>query len=636
MNIIMYRQSPPYRCVCALYHRTWGPTALAAKKNLVRRRLSSRPPGPAPPTHSVAMAGECLYQILGIDQSATDADIKKAYRVAALSAHPDKNPDREAEAAEHFKKVQHAYSVLSDPHERAWYDSHRSQILRSGSTFNSGDVQENAEAADATAIDLFACFSATVFNGFTDDKDGFYGFYGGVFDELWQEEAEAMRREGKRSEVGASFGGSGAVWETVKSFYAFWESFVSAKSFAYTDKWNLAEAPNREVRRLMEKDNKKERAKVRKDFNGTVRELVAFVRKRDPRVVKRRKEEEEERARKEEERIQREKDRKKARIEDFKEAKMMREQVLEEDAEALDEILRSIEIDEEIEESERRKRERGDVDDEDSHGDDERIPGDENTIEAESGSGGEPVDVDAVEANEDPESDNLEVDELYCAACRKPFRTVAQKSDHERSKKHKSAVAKLRKQLLSEDKEFAELRSSVHGLKGTDEEEDGLRTGKDKGDGGLGEFEMASDTPRHKSKKKKKQRLKQMAQSTGQFSSETAELERPEEQARPDVIAKSGDENNINSLRIGQQVQNTDAESADAGGSKEELSKKQKRKLREQKKKAQENTASKATSLTCNVCKAPFPTRNRLMRHVESSGHALHVPQVNASSRGKR
>ena len=46
--------------------------------------------------------------------------------------HADKNAHRLDEAQERFKEVQNAYEILSDKHERAWYDGHRDQILRSG------------------------------------------------------------------------------------------------------------------------------------------------------------------------------------------------------------------------------------------------------------------------------------------------------------------------------------------------------------------------------------------------------------------------------------------------------------------------------------------------------------------------
>lgn len=72
----------------------------------------------------------CHYDLLEVGRTATDADIKKAYRRKALQLHPDKNPDRIEEATRLFAEVQQAYEVLSDPHERAWYDSHREAILR--------------------------------------------------------------------------------------------------------------------------------------------------------------------------------------------------------------------------------------------------------------------------------------------------------------------------------------------------------------------------------------------------------------------------------------------------------------------------------------------------------------------------
>lgn len=44
----------------------------------------------------------------------------------------DKNLDNIEEATEKFREIQQAYDVLIDPHERAWYDRHREEILRGG------------------------------------------------------------------------------------------------------------------------------------------------------------------------------------------------------------------------------------------------------------------------------------------------------------------------------------------------------------------------------------------------------------------------------------------------------------------------------------------------------------------------
>lgn len=62
------------------------------------------------------------YATLGIQKNATEDEIKKAYRNLAFKYHPDRNPgDKSAE--ENFKKINEAYSVLSDSSKRAQYDS---------------------------------------------------------------------------------------------------------------------------------------------------------------------------------------------------------------------------------------------------------------------------------------------------------------------------------------------------------------------------------------------------------------------------------------------------------------------------------------------------------------------------------
>lgn len=61
------------------------------------------------------------YEVLGVDKSADDAALKKAYRVLAKKYHPDVNPG-DAEAEKKFKEASEAYAVLSDPEKRKQYD----------------------------------------------------------------------------------------------------------------------------------------------------------------------------------------------------------------------------------------------------------------------------------------------------------------------------------------------------------------------------------------------------------------------------------------------------------------------------------------------------------------------------------
>jgi len=62
------------------------------------------------------------YEVLGISRTATDDEIKKAYRKLALRYHPDKNPENRPEAEERFKELVEAYQVLCDAERRGLYD----------------------------------------------------------------------------------------------------------------------------------------------------------------------------------------------------------------------------------------------------------------------------------------------------------------------------------------------------------------------------------------------------------------------------------------------------------------------------------------------------------------------------------
>src|ERR671927_1807934 len=67
------------------------------------------------------MSKRDYYEILAVSRTATDQEIKSAYRRLAVKHHPDKNPG-DAAAEEKFKEAAEAYSVLSNPEQRQRYD----------------------------------------------------------------------------------------------------------------------------------------------------------------------------------------------------------------------------------------------------------------------------------------------------------------------------------------------------------------------------------------------------------------------------------------------------------------------------------------------------------------------------------
>lgn len=97
------------------------------------------------------------YEVLGVSKTATDDELKKAYRQLAKKYHPDANPDNPKEAEAKFKEVSEAYEVLSDKQKRATYDQFGHNGPQGG----------------------YYSYSTSGFDGFDDLGDIFSSFFGG-------------------------------------------------------------------------------------------------------------------------------------------------------------------------------------------------------------------------------------------------------------------------------------------------------------------------------------------------------------------------------------------------------------------------------------------------------------------------
>ena len=115
------------------------------------------------------------YEVLGVSKSATDAEIKSAYRKKAKELHPDLNKD-DPHAEEKFKEVQEAYSVLSDESKKRMYDQFGHAGVSGGASSSpyGGGAYTNFDPSDFGFGDIFD----SIFGGSTSGFGGFSGFGG--------------------------------------------------------------------------------------------------------------------------------------------------------------------------------------------------------------------------------------------------------------------------------------------------------------------------------------------------------------------------------------------------------------------------------------------------------------------------
>ncbi|XP_008260327.1 dnaJ homolog subfamily C member 21 [Oryctolagus cuniculus] len=507
---------------------------------------------------------KCHYEALGVRRDASEEELKKAYRKLALKWHPDKNLDNAAEAAEQFKLIQAAYDVLSDPQERAWYDNHREALLKGGLD---GEYQDDS-------LDLLHYFTVTCYSGYGDDEKGFYTVYRNVFEMIAKEEMESVLEED--AEDFPTFGDSQSDYDTVvHPFYAYWQSFCTQKNFAWKEEYDTRQASNRWEKRAMEKENKKIRDKARKEKNELVRQLVAFIRKRDKRVQAHRKlveEQNAEKARKAEEM------RRQQKLKQAKLAEQYREQSW----------MTMANLEKELQEMEARyEKEFGDG-------------SDENEVEER-----EPK--DGQDGRESEEAEDAELyDDLYCPACDKSFKTEKAMKNHEKSKKHREMVALLKQQLEEEEENFSGLQTDGNLLNADSEEE-------------------MEDAPKEKLSKKQKKKKQKPAQNYDDNFNEngTGEEETidPEDgNLNQDSAKELGDspQENVSVVETIKPCDDPKNESKNVPKSKGKKTKDTKKSVRVP---AEPPTVSDVL-ISCATCHSEFPSRNKLFDHLKATGHA--------------
>ena len=425
---------------------------------------------------STATKMRCHYEVMGLPRDATSDEIKKQYRKLALQWHPDRNYGQEELAAKTFKEISTAYTTLSDPQERKWYDDHRESILR-GRDGTAGGTGDEEEDDYEHTINLWQYFNSSCYSDVDDSPTGYYAVYRDLFEEICGLEKEHTGKHPGYPTFGNSLSPSAEVYQ----FYSYWENFVSNLSFAWADKYNVLEAPNRQVRRAMEKDNSKERDTSRKEYINRVRSLVAFVKKRDERLFAF----EEEKNRKKKEEADRKEELKKQEKERRKELREQWKNNYQEESEVRDQervgayLLADNESGDELAGGSSKKGRKGrknnrkvviEDDEEDQEGLSTARPGVFENFESEGVSevtsrvdsmsmsttvSTDTGDVDTeatvvtegeLEQDEDENLDDELEGELFCCeVCSKSFKTEAQMNQHLQSKVHRKKVQEMEK-----------------------------------------------------------------------------------------------------------------------------------------------------------------------------------------------
>lgn len=572
------------------------------------------------------------YVLLGVEETATDIELKKAYRKKALQLHPDKNPDDVENTTRLFNEVRVAYETLSDPQERSWYDSHKFQILMEDGDRDAdyddnfyNDDDSTSYYAGTTVEDIEKYFDNNLYQNFNDSINGFYSIVSVLLDKIASEEVSAGKQQklpgfhnfkddtsyatvcDPKELMYPRIGNSKTDFEKTRIFYKVWGTFQSVKTFNWADEYRYSTAPDRRTRRLMEKENKKLRDNARKSYNDIVRKFISYIKKLDPRMdpTMRKKYEKQKQAEKREE-IKRQ-----AQIE--KEERQRQRQLFEEqqwqtvDPDDLAEIEAQLD---KIYDEER------------------KINGDES------------------------EDDDLNGDIFECIICNKVFKSEKQFSDHERSKKHLKLLKQLKWEMKKEGIELG-IDNNGYVKQNIDTDNDNESEVSDENfDDALETLSDLDDLTNEELQAIIEQQLEQehIAQKKNDTEVDSLDIKSDriddeiDDSIYDDIYEKDVgvEEEPLMSSKTDKKLEelakllsgvNLESDNDDWGSTSKSKAKSKPKKSKTKQKVAGSNSEVPTATETCSVCNESFSSRNKLFQHVNSTGHAAPPSKVKKSKK---
>lgn len=254
-----------------------------------------------------------------------------------------------------------------------------------------------------TTKHILKFFDASLWKGdFSDSDTSFFTIYRTLFNKISSEEMVAREDS---TIVYPTFGKSDSSYDrdsdgerALKYFYSTWTNFATQKSFVWVEPHQASSHSDRRYKRLVDKENQRARDASKKEYNETIRSLVGFIKKRDPRFARSAASNPEKWRAQEIQRIKRE----------LREVAEKRAREREDEARQFREQAWQMQKDVTVDQS---------------------SESETAEVQAESAEGSQ--------AEVDEEQPASPVNDWYCAACGKDFNSQGAWDNHERSKKHK-------------------------------------------------------------------------------------------------------------------------------------------------------------------------------------------------------